>query len=104
MIRLLVLSLALVSTPAFADGGSSVHSEIHIFSSQPISCRQTHKLVVKKDAVVFIYGADLSLFNRVVSGIGCCMHGEQLSRVSVPTRDDEDCSAGFICEITSGGQ
>ena len=99
MIRFLVLALSLISASAFAEGGSSVHNIL----SERITCRQAISVVKAKGAVVFFYGRDLSLYNRVVYHGGFCGIGEQTRPVQAPTRDTDACDVGYVCEANTNG-
>ncbi len=98
MIRYLVLAVSLISVSAFADGGSSVHNIL----SERLTCRQAISIVKAKGAVVFFYGRDLSLYNRVVYHGGFCLGGEQLKPVQAPTRDNDACDVGYVCDNPPG--
>lgn len=99
MIRLL-LALAVILAPASAHaGGSSVFR----YASESMTCKQARNIVAEKGAVLLFWGADFSLYDRVVHHGGFCQHGEGTRPARAPTRDQDDCYVGWACEAFSGG-
>lgn len=96
MTRILILALALLSTPAFASGSS-----VFQYLSERLTCNQAKQVVDKRGAVIFYYGNEL--YNRVVKHGGFCLTGEITRPIQAPTRDSSGCDVGYVCENDTNG-
>jgi len=86
------LTLALVyaglaTSPALAQGGRP--------SSWTLSCERAQALVAQSGSVVMNFSP--TTYDRVVSDLRFCLHGEVLIPAYAPTRDNPQCLVGYTC-------
>lgn len=73
----------------------SVSAQAAMPNSRKLSCADAIALVQQNGAIVFT--TKPGIFDRYVAGRQFCERGENLSRASVPTLDNESCPVGYVC-------
>jgi hypothetical protein len=65
-----------------------------------ISCAQARGQVQARGAAVV--HSSRHIYDRFVTDIRFCAHGETTRAAFIPTRDDPACFVGFRCVVSSG--
>lgn len=64
-------------------------------STPAMTCQATHGLVTANGAVVL--GTGTYTYDRYVSHVGFCLHGQTTRPAWVPTADRPQCFVGYTC-------